>query len=349
MTESVPSVELGVSRRRMLAAGGAIGTTAWVAPQIFSVAAGAAASVPVVPCPPTPSTIVQLEGAAPAPQGIALSATRAYVVLGGVPIGAATFPTATNSSPSNFLLPATSAPTYIALRPSGSRAYVTDSNGFLLVCSAVGTGLIYITSVPVGTAPRQLAVSDTRAYVANSGSNSVSVVDIVAASPTENTVVATVPLTGSPAGIALTPTRAYVTTPTGLSAIDIVSGSGTENTVVDVIPLANASAIAIAGGFAYVTTGDALAVVDLATSAITSVALPPLTGAKAVGLNATDAFVLGASSLTQIDLATTTIRGAAQLGFGDFFGALAVSDTQIYVTKFFEGSVAVFDPCVPSP
>src|SRR5215510_4175093 len=65
-----------------------------------------------------------------------------------------------------------------------------------------------VANVPVGGAPRWVAVTPdgTRAYVTNLGA--LSVIDT-----TTNTVVANVPVGGNPSGVAITPdgTRAYVT------------------------------------------------------------------------------------------------------------------------------------------
>src|SRR5205823_3237193 len=70
-----------------------------------------------------------------------------------------------------------------------------------------------LSAVPVGNAPIRIALAadGTRAYVTNSGSNDVSVVDVTTNPPA---VVATVTVGGNPRGIALVPAAATVGTPT---------------------------------------------------------------------------------------------------------------------------------------
>jgi YVTN family beta-propeller protein len=106
--------------------------------------------------------------------------------------------------------------------------------------------LLLSMGVGLGTATVQ---AQTRAYVANFGSNTVSVIDIAT-----NTVVATIPVGVEPAGVAITPdgTRAYVTNFVGtVSVIDAAT-----NTVVVTIPVGQVPigiAITPDGTRAYVT------------------------------------------------------------------------------------------------
>jgi len=118
------------------------------------------------------------------------------------------------------------------------------------------------------------------AYVTNSGSNTVSVIDTAI-----NTVVATVPVGFSPSGVAITPdgTRAYVTG-SPVSVIDTAT-----NTVVATLPVGG-SVVAITpdGTHAYVANSfrqtsfsGSVSVIDTATN--TEVATVPV-GSRAFGV-----------------------------------------------------------------
>jgi len=100
-------------------------------------------------------------------------------------------------------------------RSSPGKIFMKMLRRFALLVICVGTAM------GLGTATPQ---AQTRAYVANFGSNTVSVVDTAT-----DTVVATIPV-GDPIGVAITPdgTRAYVT--------DLSRGSDIEPRVPVLIP-----------------------------------------------------------------------------------------------------------------
>jgi YVTN family beta-propeller protein len=104
-----------------------------------------------------------------------------------------------------------------------------------------------------------LAEAKPFAYVTNSGSDTVSVIDTET-----NTVVATVPVGDFPRGVAITPdgTRAYVTITRGINGMVSVIDTVT-NTVVATVPMARENhplgvAITPDGTYAYVANGVGL-------------------------------------------------------------------------------------------
>src|SRR6266851_1407046 len=154
------------------------------------------------------------------------------------------------------------------------------------------------------------AQAQTHAYIVNTGSNSVSVIDT-----TSNTVVATVSVGGSPLEVAITPdgTRAYVTNATDntLSVIDTAS-----NTVVATVGVgAGPTAVAITpdGTRVYVTTGDAVSVIDATSNTV--VATVGVSGlGVAITPDGTRAYVATFGPVSVIDTATNTVVATVVTG-----------------------------------
>src|SRR5229473_2967650 len=177
------------------------------------------------------------------------------------------------------------------------------------------------------------AQAQTHAYIVNTGSNSVSVIDT-----TSNTVVATVRVGALPFGVAITPdgTRAYVTNATDntLSVIDTAS-----NTVVATVGVgAGPTAVAITpdGTRVYVTTGDAVSVIDATSNTVVAtvgvsedyqnspigVAITP-DGTRAYFTNSGVASVSGLGSVSVIDTASNIV--VATVGVGAFAQGVAIT------------------------
>ncbi|MFD5430272.1 YncE family protein, partial [Streptomyces sp. NPDC127084] len=113
-----------------------------------------------------------------------------------------------------------------------ARAYVTnlDSDNVSVINTTDNTVL---TTIPVGTGPRGVAISPdgARAYVTNQGSNNVSVINT-----TDNTVLTTIPVGTQPLGVAVSPAggRAYVT---NVDSNNVSVINTTDNTVLTTIPV----------------------------------------------------------------------------------------------------------------
>src|SRR5450631_821295 len=122
--------------------------------------------------------------------------------------------------------------------------------------------IIFVVAASVGcggdTSPNGVGVGSARAYVANMGSNNVSVINTAT-----NAVVATVSVGDEPSDLALTPdgSRAYVVNTGGMSFNgDTVSVIDTAtNTVAATVAVGNAPfgvAVTPDGSRAYVTNGN---------------------------------------------------------------------------------------------
>lgn len=135
---------------------------------------------------------------------------------------------------------------WVESQPANRRQIISIVS-ILLIISLVIVAMTYVrsettvplmrltTTIPVGTDPWEVAVApDGRhAYVANSRSNSVSVIDTVS-----NSVTATVPVGNSPTGVAVTPDgrHAYVANSqsSSVSVIDAIN-----NSVAATVPVGN--------------------------------------------------------------------------------------------------------------
>src|SRR6266852_5319910 len=139
------------------------------------------------------------------------------------------------------------------------------------------------------------AQAQTHAYIVNTGSNSVSVIDT-----TSNTVVATVSVGGSPLEVAITPdgTRVYVTNGNDntVSVVDAAS-----NTVVATVGVSGLGvAITPDGTRAYVATSGPVLVVDTATNTVVAAVVTggACTRGVAITPNGTRAYVTHSCSNT---------------------------------------------------
>ena len=144
--------------------------------------------------------------------------------------------------------------------------------------------LMFICGLSAGGNTTQ---AQTRAYVANNCSNTVTVIDTAT-----NSVIATIPVGINPEGVAITPdgTRAYVANITSqtVSVIDTAT-----NTVIATIPVSSTFPFAVAitpdSARAYVTHlfGSTVSVIDTATNTV--IATVPAGGDCPAGIAITPA------------------------------------------------------------
>ena len=191
--------------------------------------------------------------------------------------------------------------------------------------------------VPIGLwGSSQVAYAQARAYVANFGSNSVSVIDT-----SSNTVVATVGVGSQPNGVAITPdgTRAYVANGGGdVWVIDTSSNTVVAKVVVGSYP--TGVAITPDGARAYVTRANGNSVSVIATSSNTVVATVGVgTGPVGVAItpDGTRAYVTNADSGTVSVIATssnTVVATVGVVGVADSPVGVAITPdgTRAYVT-----------------
>jgi len=152
------------------------------------------------------------------------------------------------------------------------------------------------------------ALAQTRGYVTNAQSNTVSVIDTTTAS-----VIATIPVGSSPSSVAVTPNGrfAYVTNQQS-NTVSVISAA--TNTVIATVPVGVApSAIAITpnGAFAYVTSlGPNISVIDTATNTVVTavpVAFPFMLAIAPVGNLAYVTHGSFVKSVTVINTATNSV------------------------------------------
>jgi len=196
------------------------------------------------------------------------------------------------------------------------------------------------------------ARAQTFAYVANSNSNSVSVIDI-----STNAVVATVPVGIEPVGVAITPdgTRVYVanegpnTSPRVGGSVSVIDTS--TNAVVATVPVGGTAlgvAVTPDGTRAYVTnpTSGSISVIDTSTNAV--VATVPLGGAPygvAITPDGTRAYVGNqtSASIQVINTSTNTLTATVFACFGAGGVAISPDGARAYVANFGCPGVEVID------
>jgi YVTN family beta-propeller protein len=261
-------------------------------------------------------------------------------------------------------------------------AYITnaDSNNVSVLDILTNT---VVTTIPVGSSPRGVAVSPagTRVYVTNYISNDVSVIDTAS-----NTVVATIPVLpassspssdekGNPAGIrtpndlpppppapmgiAVDPagTRVYVanTISGHVTIIDAVTNTVLGSVISGSIPFG--VAVHPSGNLVYLTNSgeDSVSVIDTTTRAVLKkipVGVQPY--GIAVNPAGTRLYVANHGSTAKdavsvIDTATNTVITnievtSLSIGTGPYGVVVNPAGTRVYVANNFSGYVAVIDP-----
>jgi YVTN family beta-propeller protein len=165
----------------------------------------------------------------------------------------------------------------IAISPDNTRLYVTDfqsdsvSNTIEVYTLSFSSGappvsatLLTTITLPTGASPNLIAITPdgSRAYVADYGTNQVSVIDTVPTDAKYNTDIADIGVGSSPIGVAITPDgkHAYVTNSNDNTISVIDTSSNTVSTTISTGVGLNPTDIAITpdGTRAYFTNFDAL-------------------------------------------------------------------------------------------
>jgi len=183
-------------------------------------------------------------------------------------------------------------------------------------------------------------VSAQYAYMANFGSNTVSVFDIVS-----NKVVATIPVGINPIGVTITPdgSRTYVTNnySNDVSVIDNVT-----NMVITTIPVQNPYGIAANknGSLVYVTANDGLSVISTATNTVTTT-IPNTNGGLGIVVSPDGSKFYAACGYSQVLVFDTATN--AQLasigGAGPYDLAISPDGSRLYTADSGYGSVSVIN------
>jgi YVTN family beta-propeller protein len=280
----------------------------------------------------------------PAPGTVSVVDTKTNLVTKSVPVGVY--------------------PVGVAVNPAGTRVYVTNAGNFTVsVINAASNEVVPVNDPDnpgktvsyiykgVGLAPWGIAVnpSGTSVYVANSGSDSVSVIDTAS-----NTVTSIVSVGKTPYGVAVNPTgsRVYVTNYQGnnVSVIDAVTNK-LDDKLTNPVPVGrNPYGIAVdpAGTRVYVANeGDnTVSVIDVATnSVIKTVKVGTSPRGVAVNPAGTQVYVVnnGDRTVSVIDPATYTVTTLSNMGSLPNFIAFNPEGTLAYVTNYQTGDVSLID------
>ena len=214
------------------------------------------------------------------------------------------------------------------------------------------------TSAQTGLTPMGVAVSSTKSYVANQGSNTVSVIDRANLAGTP----VTINVVSAPRAIALSPdgTRAYVAGNGGVSVID----TATNQVIATVVTSAGDSY-----GIAVVQTGpntqrvyvtnaanNTVRVInaDTATNTYTagdSVQVGSDPRGIAVSADGTRAYVANwaSNSVSVLDTTTASVIRTITVGTNPSGVAVSPDGTRVYVSNYGSNSVSVLDPVAPNP
>jgi uncharacterized repeat protein (TIGR01451 family) len=208
------------------------------------------------------------------------------------------------------------------------------------------------TATTTSTSQSQLE----RAYVTNTGDNTVSVINI-----SNNTIAATISVGNNPTGVALTPDgkQAYVVNADD-NTVSVINT--TTNTVTTTIPFAGSYPLEIAitpdGAKAYVTNNgnNSITVIDTTINTIlTSIYLEygNILYGVAITPNRAQAYVTSMNggteagtftgTVTIIDTATDTIVDGITVGNGPEGVAITSDGKQAYVANFDDNTISVID------
>lgn len=207
------------------------------------------------------------------------------------------------------------------------------------------------TSTTVGTLPIGMAVSATNTYVANAGSNTVSVVNRSTGQVTSIGVV------GAPTAIALSPDgrRAYVA---GNNAVSVIDTS--TNTVTSTVTTNTGQSFGIAvspnGQRVYLTGIGSNRVTVLDTTAanprvVATVQVGTTPGGVTVSPDGSRVYVANwnSRSVSVIDTANNRLLRTIAVGANPFGVAVSPDGTRVYVTNYSSNTVSVLNPTATSP
>src|SRR5256712_67980 len=156
-----------------------------------------------------------------------------------------------------------------------------------------------VATIPVGTNPAGVTYGNGNAYVANYGSNTVSVID------STNTVVATIPVGTNPAGVTYGNGNAYVTN-FASNSVSVIDSTNTVVATIPVGPYPTSNAFDPDNGYVYITSlnGNSVYVVTgivQSSSPIPTISPPTIS-------------ITSLSNGTLITTSTLTVNGTASAG-----------------------------------
>jgi YVTN family beta-propeller protein/VCBS repeat-containing protein len=207
-----------------------------------------------------------------------------------------------------------------------------------------------------GMNPAGVAIVGDRAYVANQSSNSVSVIDISASTPT---LLATVPVGYLPTGVAAAGadgSRVYVTNAWS-NTVSVIDTTTPTPSVVATIPVGSVPtgvAVSPYGSRAYVvnTYSGTVSVIDTALNrVVATVRVGYLPGGIGISPDGTRLYVTnnGGWSVSVIDTTTSTPAVVATVMVGAAPTSVAVSGTRAFVANASSNTVSVLDTTASTP
>ena len=185
------------------------------------------------------------------------------------------------------------------------------------------------------------------AYVTNSNSSSVSVIDTAS-----NSVVATVGVGGRPIGVGITPdgSRAYVANSNSNSVSVVNTASNTVVATVGVGSVPQGLAITPDGFRAYVANSfsNSISVINTASNTvIATVGVEASPTGVAITPGGTRVYVTDGSftfgSVSVIDTLTNTVVAIVPVGYGPIGVAITPDGSRVYVANTYSSSVSVID------
>ncbi|MFJ9447007.1 PxKF domain-containing protein [Kitasatospora sp. NPDC101235] len=226
--------------------------------------------------------------------------------------------------------------------------YVANDRSNSVTAYDPATGTV-VATIPVGTAPRDVALSPdgTQAYVTNSGSNSVSVIDTAS-----NTVAATIPVSNHPVPVAFSPDGAHAYVGQGASQGGVAVIDTATRMVAATVPVGGQPTslqVTQDGGRAYVGnfTNNVVEVIDTATNTVTATIAEPAGAYSPAGLaiapNGVSVYVTNYNSgnVTVIDTASSAVTALVPVGSQPFGVTVTPDGQSVYVANMSSNSVSV--------
>jgi len=228
--------------------------------------------------------------------------------------------------------------------------WVNDTPGIGLAASGTGN-IASFTAVNTGSSAVTATITATPvpagfAYIANFGSNTVSVINT-----TTDAVVATVPVGNSPMGVAVSPDGgiAYVAN-SNSSTVSVINAS--TNNVIATIPVGlNPDNLVVSydGNFLYVINSSSsnISVISTATNAVlASIPVNPNPFGIAVSPDGSRLYVTYGSDGTVVSVISTATQAlVSNVPVNKFVFGVAVSPDgrEVYVTNYVDGTVQVIN------
>ncbi|ULE31581.1 Ig-like domain-containing protein [Mycobacterium sp. IDR2000157661] len=207
-----------------------------------------------------------------------------------------------------------------------------------------------------GYLPGGVAVIGDRAYVANQGSNTVSVIDISTPAPV---LLATIPVGWRPTAVAAGTadgSRIYVTN-SWSHTVSVIDTSAPTPTVIATIPVGyGPTGITVSpyGSRAYVvnTSSGTVSVIDTAVNRVTATVWAGYSpGGAGLSPDGTRLYVtsLGGWTVSVIDTTTPTPTVLATVGVGAAPSSVAVGHDRAFVANQYSNTVSIIDTTGPTP